>query len=186
MNKLKAFIILTLACIVMQANQAAAATCCPPPRGAPGIKGPTGLTGATGATGETGVTGPTGPTGLPGATGPTGPSGPSGCGNTFSPTSCCLSSSLVFGQIDLSSPSGSGLGFTYTVISSTEVDVTFDLPVDYTVVAKAGGVTPGTSVVTMIVRTGLGTITLLLDSDTASYINLIATTCLETPSISKK
>lgn len=89
----------------------------------PGPQGPTGQ----------GGDGPTGPTGPTGATGPTGPIGSTGPSAVFTPCPTLL----LFGTITLpptGPDSGLGNGFSYTATSS-QVVITFDTPLNYTVVA---------------------------------------------------
>lgn len=154
-----------------------ARTCCPPPDGPPGLRGPTGDQGIPG------IKGPRGPDGNPGNQGETGCQGidgPGGNGNVFA--GCCsdeLWPVLLFGTLDLTKGSGTGLGFTWAGDASS-VDITFfEDQVPFTVNAIGRNViNAGDSVAVTITRFE-GGVTLAFDpAFDVEKVDFIAAACL--------
>lgn len=143
-----------------QAKVMASCTCIPGPRGPQ-------------QPGQDGLPGDPGPPGIPGIQGPQGPSG----AKVFT---SCPPAQLVFGNIllpPLGPTTGTGKGFSYTA-TSTQVTITFDNPLNYTVVALPNLLisTPFAFSTANVSRSGSDVIIDL--SSTPDFLMFIAMACL--------
>ncbi len=135
---------------------------------------------SAGPEGAAGTPGANGAKGIAGSQGPQGPQGAAGEPTSGTFTSCELF--IVQGRIQLppgGAASGSGLGYTYSGATSTQVNILFSNGISggfWEVNATAEG-TVGESIVATISDASAPAVTISL-SNPALYVDFIATTCL--------